>query len=331
MGVLNDFPRPTAPPTLAQLHRRTESSGAGLITISVAPDNICGYISERPGAQHACSAQERCLLVPPLPASYSIENGGILCCDENSKCDDGCAVDNFILKCVDETARYCNTVSYSGNILDYWCNSIDISTAQRAETTYKGQDARDFATIDEDEYSSIQSMVSQAQTAGNGIGTASRTSSPEATETNTDDDSGGSPPTGAIVGGVVGGVGAIALLFLAVLFFLRRKKKQNEAATPDNPATGASAASPGMSETKGAWPSPGQQQPGMAYYYDPNNPNTPATYQTISPNSAYNQQQYAGYQPIIAEADGETVKAQPQELGNTEVEKKQKPGPTELA
>jgi hypothetical protein len=322
MRFANDMaPEPTAPPTL-NFHRRAEASDQ--IVLSIAPDSICGFISERAGASRACPANNRCYFFP----TQSQEPGGVICCGkttcqyhaacvnsreyfQSSKCDGGCEVDNYTLKCTDASAPYCNTVSWKGNTTDYWCNDLDIKTAQSAALTYKGQEkAPEFETVDQEDISSINSQMSDARTGGTALGgpkpTSESTSGSTATETNADDGGGSETPVAAIVGGTVSGVAVLAAVGLGLFFFLRRskKKKRSKAASP-----------PGYQqqpESKSPWSS--GQQPGAPYYYDPNMPQS-----NISPNSQHVYPQTTGFQPqqnIIHEAGGEAVhpSSQPQEL-----------------
>ncbi|KAM5353824.1 hypothetical protein ACJ41O_000474 [Fusarium nematophilum] len=360
MAILDATPRPTAPPSPQELERRTEATTP--MTVFYAPDSVCGYISERPGASRVCPSDDICFFIPP----HQTSTGGIACCGstscqyhatcinyeeyyESSKCDGGCEVDNFTLKwqasprinlchrwliiiipSTNTASPYCNTVEYFDTILDYWCNDLDITTRQSAETTFSGQSSRSFGTVDEEEFSSLESQISQA--ASGNVGQTTETRRPDSSDNdkNNDDDGGGGgggSSTGAIVGGVVGGVGTIALVGLGIFLYFRRKKKSQAANPP--------AYQPPGSESKGVYPSPGQQPGGNAYHYDPNNPNTPSA-QTISPNSVYSQQQQvAGFQPgfvpqqaVIHEVEGEGAKSQPQELAETGPGKKE---PVELS
>ncbi|KAH7244260.1 uncharacterized protein BKA55DRAFT_704103, partial [Fusarium redolens] len=310
------------------------------IAITIAPDNTCGYISERLGASRACPIDDWCYFFPPMPAQ-SFTNGGVLCCGEtscqyhatcinseeyfvSSKCDGGCEVDNYTLKwqltpfsshaITDSASPYCNTVSWEGSTFDYWCNDLDISTAQSAALTYKGQTSREFSTINERDYSSLLSQMAEAQTEGsiNAEATGTATSQSTATETNKDSGSSGTP-VGAIAGGAVGGVAALALIGVAVFFFLRRKKKQNKTSSSSEYQQAPGGDKPGWNQ---------QQQPQQGgYYYDPN---TPSTGYSGSPNGYP-----AGYQqPAIHEAGGEAVGSKPQELPDSGPGEKE---PVELA
>ena len=110
MGFINNIaPKPTAPATAFNLLQRAEASDQ--IVLSVAPNNVCGYISGRLGASRACPAEDRCYFHPPPSSS----NGGVFCCGkttcqyhatcinsrdyfQSSKCVGGCEVDNYTLK-----------------------------------------------------------------------------------------------------------------------------------------------------------------------------------------------------------------------------------------
>ncbi|KAI1046312.1 hypothetical protein LB505_008499 [Fusarium chuoi] len=220
----------------------------------------------------------------------------------------------------DSASPYCNTVSWEGSTFDYWCNDLDISTAQSAALTYKGQTSRDFGTINERDYSSLLSQMTEAQTEGsvNAEATGTATSQSAATETSKDSGSSGTP-VGAIAGGTVGGVAALALIGVAVFFFLRRRRK-SKASSPSNYQQ-----APGGDKT--GW---NQQQQQGGYYYDPN---SPSTGYNGSPNDQYGYQQAGGYpaghqQPAIHEAGGEAVGSIPQELPDSGPGEKK---PVELA
>ncbi|OHW89798.1 DUF1620 domain-containing protein [Colletotrichum incanum] len=225
-------PQPTKAPAYAELRRRQASTTT---TVLVAPDNTCGYISGRAGAAYTCGASATCIFFTAVNRNNP---GRVACCDSedcgarrtcydarqistSSLCDGGCLVDRFTLNT--NTARpYCNTISFSDNIFDYWCNTAENSTPQVASTTYEGQSARDWSPL-----------------ALTGDSTSSSTTRPIASTSTitTDEETSTLPapvppvpekstPIGAIVGGVVGGVAVIALIGFGI-WFLIRKKKQN--------------------------------------------------------------------------------------------------------
>ncbi|KAH7193476.1 uncharacterized protein B0J16DRAFT_395393 [Fusarium flagelliforme] len=306
--VSNIAPKPTAPATAFNLLQRAEASDQ--IVLSVAPNNVCGYISGRLGASRVCPAEDRCYFHPPPSSS----NGGVICCGkttcqyhatcinsrdyfQSSKCIGGCEVDNFTLKCTNSDAPYCNTVSWKGNTLDYWCNDLDITTAQSAALTYKEQkEPVRFTTANEEDISSIDAQMSRAKTGGTVDPGPTQTSRSTATETN-NDDGGSETPVAVIVGGTVTGVVVLAAMGLGLFFFMRRKKKKNEAKSPSDDQ---------QMENKAPF-SPGQQ-PGVPYYYDPNTPQN-----NLGPNGQYIAE-LPPQQNVVHEADGQAMAAKPQEL-----------------
>lgn len=175
---------------------------------------------------------------------------------------------------------FCNTVSFSSSIYDFWCNSLDISTAQSATTAYSGQD-RSFSPLALDSASTSFTITDETSEApgptitsdptdgggdengGDGDGDSS-----DGDGNGNNDDGGGGTPVGPIVGGVVGGVAAIGLGGLGLWLFLRNKKKKRAAAAemsqPSPNMAYANQPPPGAPGAPGHQPPPGQ--PG---YYDP--------------------------------------------------------------
>lgn len=198
-----------------------------------------------------------------------------------------------------DTARpYCNTVSFSEDIYDYWCNSLNISTIQAAATAYAGQD-RSFSPLElTDEASSF--TLTGGITDGPGA-----TSNPEPTATETDGDGGnddngndsdgdkdgdkdggkdggddGGTPIGPIVGGVVGGVGAIGIGGLALWLFFRNKKKKQAAAASAQPSPPVAYA---PVQQQPSPPPPGQSYQQQQGFYDP---------KFVAAGQQYHQQQH---------------------------------------
>ncbi|KAG9257411.1 uncharacterized protein F5Z01DRAFT_385953 [Emericellopsis atlantica] len=296
-------PRPTAPPGgLRPLIKRQINSNDNEdgTTVLIAPDNTCGFISARPGALFACSPTYSCVF---FTASAPL-TGNVACCDDfqcgariscidydsyysSSACDDGCRVDAFTVKCMDSAMPYCNTISFADDIYDYWCNSLDISTAQSASTAYSGQTGRQFSPLPLDDPESSLTLEAESEIPG-----ATVTADPTSTDggdngdkkddgdgdndkgngngkdNDNDDDGDNGTPIGPIVGGVVGGIGAIALGGLGLWLFFRKKKKKQAAAAADASAV----TSPTMAYAPPhQGPSPGNpQQPfQQPTYYDP--------------------------------------------------------------
>ncbi|KAL1871581.1 hypothetical protein VTK73DRAFT_2010 [Phialemonium thermophilum] len=258
-------PKPTPPPVYNAVLQRRQGTGSSKETFLFAPDNTCGYISGLPGALFACNGPtETCVLI----TSSAGITGAVGCCDaadcglritcldydqisSSSRCDDGCMVDTFTVKCTDTTARYCNTASFSGNIFDYYCNSLSISTPQAVLTTYKGEtDGRSFTEL---VYTPTSSETGTSNTEPSSSVTETTESSSSATTTSPaqpseSKHSGGhkSKPIGAIVGGVVGGLAVVGLVAVGAFYLLRRRGKTATPSDPPQPMQQQQSPAPGL-------------------------------------------------------------------------------------
>ncbi|CRK45303.1 hypothetical protein BN1723_006530 [Verticillium longisporum] len=183
----------------------------------------------------------------------------------------------------ESSARYCNTISFSSNIWDYFCNSIEISTPQVATTTYQGQsNAEDWAPLVLTG-SGESSVTLPPESARTPIfdDESSRSPAPSSTGGSTTDGGSGSSgggsstPVGAIVGGVVGGVAAIAIAGFLIWFCLRRKKKQEQAKNQPIP------------------PPVMQQAPGPQSSYPPSSP--PPQHPSPNSHQSYYDPKFGGY------------------------------------
>ncbi|KAJ0165659.1 hypothetical protein CTA2_10472 [Colletotrichum tanaceti] len=226
-------PQPTKAPAYADLRRRQTST---ITTVLVAPDNTCGFISGRAGAAYTCGSTASCLFFTAVDSTP----GRVACCgsqecgarrtcydsrqvSSSSLCDGGCLVDRFTLKCTNTARPYCNTISFSESIFDYWCNTAEISTPQAAVTTYEGQSARAWSPL---ALTDDPTSTSPGRTSINSVTTTVEPGPVTSTSAPDPDNDEKPVPIGAIVGGVVGGVAVIALVGLGI-WFLLRKKKQN--------------------------------------------------------------------------------------------------------
>ncbi|KAJ6439630.1 wnt and FGF inhibitory regulator domain-containing protein [Purpureocillium lavendulum] len=311
-------PRPTAPPSMHELLRRAESSSYKL-TMAVAPDNTCGYISANVSWAYTCGPQATCGLVMSQPTHSGLvmcynEGGSNFrfgCMDYNdifssNKCDDTCDKDTLVLKCTNTLSKFCNTIAFPGGITDYWCAAISDSAVNRAFTTYKGQTVtRSYFTITQT--GSSTSLLNTKQTGNSDIGAptpsgtptqsssaAASSTSGSASDDNSNEGSGGGKkktPVGAIVGGVVGGVAAIGVAGIVAFLCLRRNKKQADAGKATGPsADNSPVQQPGVPQSMV------QQQPGQHQsYYNPNytpvqgypSPNQQYPHTTPPPPGAY--------------------------------------------
>lgn len=198
-------------------------------------------------------------------------------------------------------APYCNTISFPGNIMDVFCNNVNITGIQAALTTYRGESSRTFfpltltgntpATTTSDDSTSASptsSSSSSSSASSTGGNDSSGDNGSSGDNNNGSKNSGGSKSnTGAIVGGVVGGVGGLALIGLAVFFFLRRR----------NPATGHEPVSQNAPPPV-VYPAPGMQQPPQGYY-DPKFAAATGQ-QPYPPNQQYGQQGFYPPQPSVS-------------------------------
>ncbi|UKZ64549.1 uncharacterized protein TrAtP1_005764 [Trichoderma atroviride] len=244
---------------------------------TLPPDATCGFISGLAGAGYTCGVGATCVFFTASQSSQA--PGHVACCNSNecnarnvcidyneyfsqSKCDNGCAVDTFTLKCTSTDAPYCNTISFPGDIMDVFCNNVNITGIQAALTTYRGESSRTFrpltltdneatTTTDDPTSTGLTSSSSPSASGTGGGGSSGDNNGSSGDNDNGSKNSGGSKSnTGAIVGGVVGGVGGLALIGLAVFFFLRRR---NSAAAGHEPVS-QNAPPPVI------YPAPGMQQ-----------------------------------------------------------------------
>ncbi|KAI1745316.1 hypothetical protein F4680DRAFT_99094 [Xylaria scruposa] len=287
-----NFPEITQAPSLELFKRAT-----GDQTVLIAPDNTCGYVSGRPGAfiiqedfgRAGCCQGDNCGL-------------RATCLDYNqvysqSACDNGCLQDTFTLKCTETTASFCNTETFYSGIIDFYCNSYNISTPQQLYTTYSGETGAktwqqfiitptesgtgntgfNSATDDGSFGLSITSKAApsntQTSSGGGGSGSGNNGSGGNSNNDNPPAQKQSSTPIAPIVGGVVGGVGGLALIGLAIFLIVRHNKKKN-AATPGQP----------MQQTAGAG---GMSPP----------PNGAAGYPPQGYNAPYGQQPYQQQTP----------------------------------
>lgn len=205
---------------------------------------------------------------------------------------------------------YCNTISFADNIYDYWCNNVEINTAQEAFTTYDGQEDHEFRTIPVSELRTTETTadeetsntsnnpgptVSEVPTSSETTGSnnSEETGNSDNNNDNSNDDGGNDTPIGAIVGGVVGGVGAIGIAGLGIWFFLRRKKNKavGNGGNQTSPGTAYAPVDQGGAPPQGQYDMSQQQQfNGTNSYYDPK-------FVAAGAVPYQNQQQYGQYPP----------------------------------
>lgn len=205
---------------------------------------------------------------------------------------------------------FCNTILFAGGVTDYFCNSLRVSTAQLAVTTYPGQVGRTFEQTVLSDTSTPTRRSSTTTPSHTGSAMTSHTPAPSSSS---------STPVGAIVGGVIGGVAVLAIIAFGVFFILRRSKKPDPASPPPapetvqnhhpspfpNPSPGPANLSPSpgptnLSPSPTAGSKPGHQS--VASSYNPAYP--PSAFTSGPPSADYSggpqfqqQQQFQAYQP----------------------------------
>ncbi|KAK1761429.1 hypothetical protein QBC47DRAFT_28699 [Echria macrotheca] len=238
-------PRPTTPPSLHEFLRRDSSNEQ---TVLIAPDNTCGYVSGQAGAAYTCVEKNAlCVFVTISEGGRSAGAAGccntqecgfrLACLDYNqisssSQCDSNCMTDTFTEKCTARAAPYCNTIAFPGGVTDYFCNSLSMSTAQHAETTFSGQTGR---TLTQTVIADTRSLMSTPPSTTAATSSTTQTSAPT-TSAPAAAAAASATPVGAIVGGVVGGVAVVGLLGLGFWFIKRqdRKSKPDGGPTPES-------------------------------------------------------------------------------------------------
>ncbi|KAG6010293.1 hypothetical protein E4U21_007342 [Claviceps maximensis] len=302
-GIL---PKPTPPPGLDDFHQgffKRATTAQTPLTMMIAPDNTCGWVSASSAAPYTCGGRHAtCGLIlgqaniPGAVMCFNSEafNFNIACVDydsyfSSSACDRACSQNPYTTKCTSGALPYCNTIAFPGGITDYWCNSVEYSTARTAQTTWVGQSSRRSYSVfvqNSSGYLDATSFPTNAFNAdpsatGSAAGGESRTSDGDSKRDS-------KTPIGAIVGGVVGGVAVIGLGLLALFFFLRRKnsRKAGKMAKPSsNQSPMQPNASTGMSTTqnhnqayyppKFNGPLPTQTYPTQQQYPQPTPPSQP--------------------------------------------------------
>ncbi|KAG6202364.1 hypothetical protein E4U35_005319 [Claviceps purpurea] len=161
-------PKITPPPGLDDIQKdvfkRDYDRVAPPVTVLLAPDNTCGWISGRSASPYLCNSGDTCcLILPPLtgPGFISCSNSGrhgklypqyVKCFDYSNyhaSTDCGECHNENVVKCVSSNRPYCNTYYFlSRGILDFRCESTsepldnDIFGTSRVnwvETTWAGQ------------------------------------------------------------------------------------------------------------------------------------------------------------------------------------------------
>ncbi|KAM0200686.1 hypothetical protein ACHAPA_008692 [Fusarium lateritium] len=329
-------PEPTSPArirALRSLYGRADGPITETLSITVAPDNTCGFYTPNTAYHFTCTAGVKCMWEnDKYNVAFCGERDFKTACMNSAdalnpdKCDEDCRRNTNIQKCTADTKTECYTVYFPNNIEKYPCHSVSgfssmifpsgIETYEESSLQVAVFPA--LATSIVDDVSSIEAasldVASSIGAASSKATAQSETTRPATTvtsvppgEADEDSNTGGGEKSnvGAIAGGVVGGVAVIVGAGLAIFFILRRDSKKKQAAQPqmiDQTYTQPQTPYEMASQQQQMHPHPYQDWP----------PASPPPSWQQSPSPPILQHPTA---PILVEAPGEKV-AQIHEIGD---------------
>ncbi|SCO76920.1 uncharacterized protein FRV6_01132 [Fusarium oxysporum] len=183
---------------------------SGTITITIAPDNTCGFDNQGQ-AFWTCDSGTRCSWESgQINHAFCGWDGLWTTCLNSSiamdthLCGKACTQNPYIGFCNISSIPACVTVDLGNGIHDYDCETSSYRTSVETSLSLETREFTTMILVDGTTASSITSPTSSTN--------ISPTHGPEA---------------GAIVGGVLGGLAIIALIVIGVLgtLFLRRRKR----------------------------------------------------------------------------------------------------------
>ncbi|KAK2666376.1 hypothetical protein RAB80_018033 [Fusarium oxysporum f. sp. vasinfectum] len=218
--------------------RQTTSSPNDVLTVTIAPDETCGWLSGRPGIPITCENHQPCMWM----SSIALICGGLkefdkweyhLKCYEREAtlntdiCNDIC-VSGHTLRCTEDSAAYCRTYAYPDGIHDYRCVPTPETRVSSVSFTYGAQKNAGLVTAT---YSNSDPRIVSTEL----VDSATLPSSSFAPQPSSQSPS--APPLsnhniGAIIGGAIGGFVALSLVALAIFWFVRRSKKDDTSPIP---------------------------------------------------------------------------------------------------
>ncbi|VTO90925.1 unnamed protein product [Fusarium graminearum] len=241
--------------------RQVSVTSALSLTLTVASDETCGYLSGSVGVPITCENGASCTWEPNNLNIIACGTDHYLECVESKTavnpklCDDVCQSDTWnllwyaclflychpisisanrsFLYSTDSNEPYCRTYLYPNGVVDYRCASTSVTAQQRVEHTYKGETNPDFitTTISDDVSTSPEPRPGPTSSLSDEPTTTTTTDPGPTTTTAIPSTSSKSTPVGAIVGGVVGGLAVLGLIALGIVIALRRRKPKPTAQT----------------------------------------------------------------------------------------------------
>ncbi|KAF5245997.1 hypothetical protein FANTH_7087 [Fusarium anthophilum] len=224
------------------LNPRAESEDTA-ITVTIAPDETCGYVGGNEDAPVTCPSSRLC--------SWAVTGGlGLLACESqiyitclessravnSTRCNDVCQSNTFNLLCTNSNRPFCRTYVYPSGIFDYGCASTTVEDLVRVQFTFEGQKNPKLSIVTlTDEASGGLGEPVTVTVQGKATGSPSAVTvymipqppSESTTSSESSSSSNKSTPVGAIVGGVVGGVAVLGLIGLGAFCLVRRQKRNS--------------------------------------------------------------------------------------------------------
>ncbi|KAJ4122792.1 hypothetical protein NW768_010237 [Fusarium equiseti] len=256
--------------------RQVSSSSAITLTLTIAPDETCGYLSGSLGVPITCENKARC--------TWEQDSINVIACSME-----------FYRQCVEsKTAvnpRLCN---------------------DRVEHTFKGDDSPGFITTTiSDDVPTMPASDTVSESSETDVPTTT-SDYPETTTSSEVPTSSRKPvPVGAIVGGVVGGLAVLGLIAIGTIIALRRRKPKPTVDTTVSYQTNTIHEPSQMTQKPQSGP-PHQQvvhspiyDPGMASSPAQPNPHTSMASGSVSPAgpaSPTGWSQYPSPEPIASPA-----------------------------
>ncbi|WZH43242.1 uncharacterized protein QYS62_004244 [Fusarium acuminatum] len=242
-------PEPTSPArirALRSLYERADGSITETLSITVAPDNTCGFYTPSTAISFTCASGMKCM--------WENDKYNIAFCGERDfqtacmnsvdalntdKCDEDCRRNTNIRKCTANTMTECFTVYFPYKIQKFPCHTASGYTHMIFPSGFDTYEKSSLqvaifpaaATSVIDGASSTEGPSSKATAQSKTARPTTTVTSVPQGEADEDSDTGGGKKSnvGAIVGGVVGGVAVIAGVGLAIFFILRRDRKKKQA------------------------------------------------------------------------------------------------------
>ncbi|KAF4337359.1 hypothetical protein FBEOM_8743 [Fusarium beomiforme] len=242
-------PGPTSPARIRvfrNVYERDEVATTETLSITVAPDNTCGFYTPNTSFFFTCTVGVKCM--------YENDKYNVAFCGESDfktacmnsadalnpdKCGVDCRRNTNIQKCTADTKTECYTIYFPNNIEKYPCHTQSGFSSMVFPDGVSGFEQSTlgvnvFPALATTEVSSTaESSTDASAKTTSAASTTTVTGAPQNDQGDENKDGGeSSTPVGAIAGGVVGGVAVLVAVGLIIFFIRRRDNKQKQAAQP---------------------------------------------------------------------------------------------------